>query len=329
MINNKVVLLHNKISENPTIDELDVLEQAEIVEKSLVELGYSTERVAFSFDIKEAVNDLSKIRPAFVFNLFEGLENDGQLISLAPTILDYLKIPYTGCTKEAVFLTSNKVITKKILAAHNIPTLEWVTIYDEECETFIKNERYLLKAVWEDASICLEEDSVVLPESKEHLINLIKNQNNKYQKEFFAERYLHGRDFSTPMLAGKILPSREVLYNNHPDERVRVAGYKAKWEKDTEEYINTTITFEFPESEKPILKHIEQISLDCWNKFGLNGYARVDFRVDKKGNPYVLEINPNPCISDDSLYYDALLVAKIPYTEAIKQIVEDIHYIYS
>ena len=328
-MNNKVVLLHNKISKNPTVDELDVLEQAEIVEKSLIELGYSTERVAFSFDIADAVSKLSEIKPTFVFNLFEGLENDGQLIHLAPTILDYLKIPYTGCTKEAIFLTSDKVITKKILAANNIPTLEWVTIYDEEDNVFVAGERYILKAVWEDASICLEEDSVVLPESKEHLITLIKNQNNKYQKEFFAERYLHGTDISTPLLAGKILPSRKLLYTNHPENRVRVSGYKAKWEKDTEEYINTIITFDIPDSEKFFIKHIEEISLDCWEKFGLNGYARVDCRVDKQGNPFVLEINPNPCISDDSLYYDSLEVAGISYTEAIREIVKDIHYIYN
>ena len=326
--NKKAVILYNKISDNPTIDELDVLEQMKMVKSSLLELGYNIEELPFSFDINESISKLRELKPDFVFNLVESINNDGQLICIAPSVLDHLKIPYTGCTKEATFLTSNKVITKKILSLHNIPTPEWVTVKNEDDNTFIKGERYIIKAVWEDASICLEDNSVVLPESVEHLIQLIKNQNNKHNIEFFAERYIHGRDFSTPLLAGKLLPSREMLFLNHSEEKVKVFGYKAKWEKDTDEYDNTEITFDFNENDKAMIDKIEKLSLECWKIFNLNGYARVDFRSDEAGNPYVLEINPNPCIAAETLFHEALLLANIDYTIAIKSIIEDINYIY-
>src|ERR1035437_9303146 len=116
----KVVILHNKISDNPTKDELDVLDQVKVINGALDKLGYSVETVPFSFELIETMEKLKKINPKFVFNLFEGLENDGQLICLASTILDHLKIPYTGCTKEAMFITSNKVLTKKFMAANGI-----------------------------------------------------------------------------------------------------------------------------------------------------------------------------------------------------------------
>ena len=325
----KVVVLYNKISENPTIDELDVLDQVKVVAESLVKLGYDVEQVAFSFDLNETIAYLKKISPDFIFNLVESIENDGQLICVAPALLDFLKIPYTGCTKEATFLTSNKVITKKIMVSYGILTPEWVTLNDEEDNVFIEGEKYILKAVWEDASICLENDSVVSPKSKKHLIEMIQAQNDKYKKEFFAERYIHGRDFSTPLLAGRLLPSREMLFLKSQEDEIKVFGYKAKWEEETDEYENTEITFDFAKEDEQLLQKLQQISLKCWKKFNLNGYARVDFRTDNSKTPYVLEINPNPCIAPETLFHEALILANIDYTEAIKAIIEDINHIYT
>jgi len=61
----------------------------------------------------------------------------------------------------------------------------------------------------------------------------------------------------------------------------------------------------------------------CWIVFGLRGYVRVDFRVDRDGQPWILEINTNPCISPDAGFAAALAQAGIPYEEAIRRIVED------
>jgi len=327
-MNNKVVILHNKISDNPTIDELDVLDQVKKVNEALIQLGYKTAIIPFSFDLNKAIADIKATNPKFVFNLVEGLDNDGQLITIAPAILDYLKIPYTGCTKESTFLTSNKVITKKMMVAKGIPTAEWVTLKDEKDNVFIKGEKYIIKAVWEDASIGLEEDSVFLPNSKKELIELIKKQNDKFKIEFFAERYLHGRDFSVPILAGKLLPTREMQFLDYDEDRVKVLGYKSKWEKDTDEYDKTEITFEFSKEDAKLLEKIAELSKKCWDEFGLNGYARIDFRTDINSNIYVLEINPNPCIAEDTAFDLALEEARIDYADAIKAIIEDMKVIY-
>ena len=324
----KVVILHNKISDNPTIDELDVLDQVNVVNKALIKLGYQTAIIPFSFDLNKAIADIKAENPKFVFNLVEGLDNDGQLITIAPAILDYLKIPYTGCTKEATFLTCNKIITKKMMAAAGIPTAEWVTVNDEKDNIFIPGEKYIIKAIWEDASIGLEEDSVVSPSSKEELIELIKKQNDKMKIEFFAERYLHGRDFSVPVLAGKLLPTREMQFLDYDEDRVKVLGYKSKWEKDTDEYDKTEITFEFTKKDDELLKKIAALTKQCWDEFSLNGYARIDFRTDIHSNIYVLEINPNPCIAEDTAFTLALEEVGIDYADAIKAIIEDMKVVY-
>jgi D-alanine-D-alanine ligase len=323
-----VAIIHNKISDNPTIDEVDVLSQVKVVNNALQELGYKTEVLHFSLNIEETIKNIKEIKPDFIFNLVESIENDGQLICIAPAIFDYLKIPYTGCTKEAMFLTSNKVITKKIMASNGIKTPEWVTTDDEDDNVFIEEERYIIKAIWEDASICLEEDSVVSPASKEELIKLIKERNEKNNIEFFAERYIHGRDLSTPVLAGTPLSTREVRFVGYEGDRVKVVGYKAKWEEETEEFKTSIMAFDFEDHDREMLDEVSKLAALCWKKFNLKGYARIDFRVDEAGVIYVLEINANSCLSPDSAFYDAICIDGMTFNDAIKNIINDIKYIY-
>lgn len=324
----KVIVLHNKISDNPTTDELDVLDQVKDVNEALIQLGYETAIVPFSFDLNKAIEEIKSHNPKFVFNLVEGIDNDGQLITIAPAILDYLKIPYTGCTKESMFLTCNKVLTKKFMKSNSIPTAEWVTTDGANDNVFLSNQRYIVKATWEDASIGLDEDAVVSPTSKEDLINIIKAKNEKYKIEFFAERYIHGRDFTISMVARKQMPVCEVtFFGYYDDDKVRVFDYNAKWVKDTPEYDNTDIEFEFQGLDS-VIEKMQKIAYDCWDIFNLNGYARVDFRVDEEGNPFVLEINPNPCISRGIMFDKTLQEGKIDYVDGIKAIIEDMKVIY-
>jgi D-alanine-D-alanine ligase len=67
---------------------------------------------------------------------------------------------------------------------------------------------------------------------------------------------------------------------------------------------------------------LQDLARACWGLFGLRGYARVDFRVDPAGRPWILEINANPCLSPDAGYAAALAEAGISYDEAVQRIIE-------
>jgi D-alanine-D-alanine ligase len=67
-----------------------------------------------------------------------------------------------------------------------------------------------------------------------------------------------------------------------------------------------------------------RLARKCWTCFGLKGFARVDFRVDEQDNPYVIEINGNPCISPDSGFIAAAHREGLSNREIIGRIVEDI-----
>ena len=77
-----------------------------------------------------------------------------------------------------------------------------------------------------------------------------------------------------------------------------------------------------PESE--LYKELIRLSRECWECFGLKGFARVDFRVDKNDNPYVIEINGNPCISPDSGFIAAAHNAGLSNKDVIRRIIEEL-----
>jgi D-alanine-D-alanine ligase len=87
------------------------------------------------------------------------------------------------------------------------------------------------------------------------------------------------------------------------------------------EYSDTMRVFDWRAREPALDRTLEQLSKQCWEVFGLSGYARVDFRVDAEGQPYILEINPNPCLEPDAGVAAACEQVGIPYASVIEDII--------
>ncbi len=320
-MNKTVIILFNEITNSSSQDEIDVLEQAEIVFKSLTELGYKPEKMTFSIDIKQTIEKISAFNPLFIFNLVESIESNNEMISLAPLLFNHLRIPYTGAPLDAMFVTTNKVLTKKILKLSEINTANWFML--NELDLLEKNERYIIKPISEDGSVKLDEDSVFSGNDEEY-IERIKTYDASY---YFVEQYIDGREFNLSVLGGKlepeVMPPAEIQFVDYPPEKNKVVGYKAKWIEDSFEYTNTPRTFDFPESDTPLLEKLKRMARRCWNEFGMKGYSRVDFRVDKNGEPFVMEINANPCIADYSGFPAAVKQGGYDYRAMIERIVAD------
>jgi D-alanine-D-alanine ligase len=209
---------------------------------------------------------------------------------------------------------------------HGIKTPEFLT-YDilSENKNLTFKSPFLVKSLWEHASYGLDENTQLLFHTREELLERMKKENNP--RDFFCEEYIHGREFNLSLLAGEngpeVLPPAEIKFN-YPPEKARILGYKAKWEEDSFEYKNTVRTFQFVNQDGILISKLKEISMLCWKVYGLRGYARVDFRVDEKGNIYVLEINANPCISPDSGFIAAAHQSGIYSREIIRRIVDDI-----
>jgi D-alanine-D-alanine ligase len=319
----RIAVIHGDVAAGAGWDEQDVLTQVDCVSRGLAALGHEPVVVPASLNLEAVAQTLTALQPAMVFNLVETLAGKGNLIHFVPSLLDALKIPYTGARTEAMFLTSNKLLAKRWLAAAGLPTPPWFTTAETHEEVQIEGA-WLVKSVWEHASIGLDEDSVLFRADRKRLFAEMDARREALGGACLAEAYIAGRELNLSLLddadGPELLPPAEIRFDAYPPGKVRVVGYRSKWEEGTFEFANTPRTFEFPAQDAPLLAHLKALALQCWKLFDLRGYARVDFRVDGEGRPWILEVNANPCLSPDAGFYAATLRAGLTFPDVLCRI---------
>jgi D-alanine-D-alanine ligase len=207
-----------------------------------------------------------------------------------------------------------------------IATPDWIEQNGFSSQKEISGQ-YLIKSSWEHASIGLDENSLISDTNKANILKEMKLREEKLGGSCYAEAYIEGREFNVALISDKagvkVLPIAEMLFKDYAPDKLKIVDYKAKWEEDSFEYNNTIRNFTFDDDDSRLISSLREISLQCWNIFSLRGYARVDFRVDVNGKPWVLEVNTNPCLSPDAGFAAALEQAEIKYHEAIGLIIDN------
>ena len=244
-------------------------------------------------------------------------------------LLDHLRLPYTGISTDALLTTCNKLLTKRLLTLAGVPTPPWVDLATTRAPAGV--ERWMIKSVWEDSSVGIGPECVVTTHDIDALRREINGVAARLGGETFAEAFIDGREFNVALLARddapggepEVLPPAELQFVDWAADRPRIYDYRAKWEADSFEYQHMQRRFDAPASDASLLAELQRLALRCWRCFRLRGYARVDFRVDASGAPWVLEINGNPCLSHDGNFAATLEWAKIPFVDAVRRILAD------
>lgn len=320
----RALVLLSHIFQDAGPHHLDDLLQAQTVSQALRELGHEVEQFRLGLDLERAKDAIRAMSPELAFNLVESVDGKGNLIHLGPALLESLGLPYTGCPAEALMVCSNKVMAKRILLRAGLPTPRWGTREERSLWSLV-GHTVILKSVWEHSSTGLDETAVIRPTDVTVLQRELAARETMLGGACFAELYVDGREFNVSILEGpegpEVLPIAEILFQGYESGKPRIVSYKAKWEPNSMEYINTPRCFDFQGRETlgPLL---EEFALECWDLFGLRGYARVDFRVDDQGRPWILEVNPNPCISPDAGFLASAREAGLDSREVVKRILE-------
>lgn len=303
--------------------ELDDLVQVAFVCDVLNRLGIEARPLWVDLDMAATKRAILDARAQVVFNLVEGIEGDGSLIHLVPSLLDSLGVTYTGCPSQALFICSNKPLCKTVMRFAGLPTPDWVTTKGGDILTYERGGSFIIKTAFEHSSFGLDENSVTEAKDIEWVRRELERRSRLLGKEFFAEHYIDGREFNVSLLEGpsgvEVLPIAEISFQGYGPERPRIVCFKAKWDPMSFEYWNTPRTFEYEDA--PAIKAaLEPLARKCWELFGLRGYARVDFRFDQQGKPWILEVNPNPCISPDAGFMASVHRAGLSSEETISRI---------
>lgn len=327
-----VALLHNAVSPGSSPDERDVLVQLQVVQQALADLGHQGFALPCTLDLESLREQLVKTGPETVFNLVEALGGFDRLMHLPIALLAALDIPYSGPPAESIMLANDKLLAKHLLRQSNLPTPDWICADDDSPGVCTPGglpagggRTYIIKAIHEHASYGMDATSLVC-DSGVALRDRLRAWHARWKRPCFAEAFIQGREFNLSLLANplarepEVLPVAEIDFSAFPPDTPRVVGYDAKWNADSFEFAATPRRFDFPPADDPLLERLRALACSCWHVFRLRGFARVDFRVDREGQPWILEINVNPCLSPDAGFAAALERARIPFAGAIERI---------
>ncbi len=321
----RAVILHSAVAADAAADEQDTLVQCDTVAEALNALGYEVISLPFIQDPADVTAHLKRLSPGLVFNLVESIGGSGRSIHVAPALLEALGLRYTGCSSHAQRLTSHKLLAKRLMREVGIPTPDWIDSLSLVGKLALPRGAMIIKSVWEHASLGLDAESVV-PTAEQATARLAERV-RQCGGPWFAERFIDGREFNIALLAGQagpeVLPIAEMLFVDFPPHLPRIVDYAAKWDPESFAYQHTERCFPDPQAEPDLLARLTDLALSCWNAFGLNGYARVDVRVDRGGHAWVLEVNANPCLAPDGGFLAAAAQRGLSSTAVIARILDD------
>lgn len=233
---------------------------------------------------------LRQRRPDVVFNMCEGLRGESRE-SHVPSMLEMLGIPYTGSGVLALAITLDKALTKKVLAYHDIPTAKF-KVFASEAGVDARGLEFpvFVKPVHEGSSMgispsCRCEDAAEMRAEIKRLVGL-------YHQPVLVEEFLPGQEFTVGILGNKkpiTFPIMEINFDAVPKEHGRIYSrqFKTDWFEDIYYLCPAPIPAELEAK-------VKETALKTYRVLDCKDLARVDLRLDKKGVPNVLEVNPLP-----------------------------------
>lgn len=298
----KVAVVYNR-PESGIPESEDVLIEIEMVTASIQELGYLSQTFPFGPEREAPLQILAALHdyaPDAIFNLVESIGDDQRLYPAAAALFELAEYPYTGSPFEALLTTTDKALTKGLLSLHGIPTPPWQQ-YRGAIERVTVPPPFIIKPAWEDASVGIDDSSLI--RDPEDLLPKLSALFLRHRRQpILIEQFIDGAEFNVSLLERpdgslEVLPLAEMVFHDWPEDKPRIVNYRAKWDKESFEYRHTIRRFDPPGMP---LEKIRDIGIRCWDAFLLRGYARIDMRLDRQNNPYVIEVNTNPCISQDA-----------------------------
>ncbi|MBE0516475.1 MAG: methyltransferase domain-containing protein [Methanophagales archaeon] len=261
-----------------------------------------------------------------VFNLCdEGFLNVAKRELHIPALLEMLNIPYTGSNPQCLAFCHDKSLVRGIAKEMGIPVPEAVFIKPED-STF---ELYfdfpvIAKPNFGDSSFGITQRSVTY--SPEELTNAISEIRERfgYDKPILVEEFLTGKDLSVGIIGNPpesytVLPIIEEDYSSLPGGLPRICGYEAKWLPDSPYWGIRSVRAELPEE---VERNVVEWSLKLFERLECRDYARFDWRLDAKGNPKLLEVNPNPGWCWDGHMAKMAAIAGMSYAEMLEAILK-------
>ncbi len=304
-MNERVLLLYNQpvlLKDHPDYEsEFEIIETVDIIYGVLNGGGFELSKLGIGNDLRPLLRELRTNPPDVVFNLFEGLADRPFTETVVAGLLEWFDIPFTGCPSESLALARDKQKSKCMMQGAGLPTAPFFSVDRLPVPECPLPWPVIVKPVAQDASVGIEQASVVADQEQlnaraAHIVSRFGSA--------LVEQFIRGREILVSLIekpfhsAGprelEALPFAEIVFT---DPKIwPIYSYDAKWMPTSPEHmtsplkVGVTVKPEWCES-------ILHIARRAYRLLGCRDYARVDFRLTDAGEPFVLEVNPNPYIN--------------------------------
>jgi D-alanine-D-alanine ligase len=289
---------------------------------ALEELGYQHEQLAIFDDLDLLRQKLQTFTPDVIFNLADQFRNNRAFDQHIVSYLAMHGIPFTGCGTTGLTLCKHKAISKKILSYHRIHTPHFVTIPRGKRAVRPAHLKFpiLVKPLKEEASYGISQASFVETDEqfRERVTFLHENTDN----DVIAEEYIEGRELYVSLIGNhrlQVFPIRELVFREVPPDEPKIATYKAKWDEAYRQ--RWGLENRFAEGLEPALvRHIEDVCKRIYHLLTIDGYARLDLRLNAQNELYFIEANPNPVLAPDEDFAQSAMHTGLTYPRLIDRI---------
>ncbi|MCE5195293.1 MAG: D-alanine--D-alanine ligase [Nitrospiraceae bacterium] len=279
------------------------LKSGEAVFNALKSLGYNAVKMDVKADVCEAVKK-EKIDLAFLV-LHGGWGEDGGIQGL----FEVMGIPYTGSDLLSSALAMNKEASKKMFFYHEIPTPKFFVLDKDNYKSQIAYINFefpwVAKPACEGSSVGV---SIIKDKTK---LKSAFDAGFLHGDKLLIEEYIDGKEIHIGILNNSALGGVEVRPS------LEFYSYEAKYTAGLTEYILP------PEVDEKIYKKAADAALAAHKALGCRGATRVDTRIDKAGNPYVLEVNTLPGMTETSLLPKIAKHAGLDFSALIEEILKE------
>ncbi len=305
------------------VEELTPIEEFELMAEQLNKLsGIEAYPLNILDDLGILLKNIKNNKPDVIFNFMELFKENPRLEMNLVGMLELLGIPYTGAPPMALANCQSKVLAKRILNSYGIKTPRFKVI-KKLAKSHKHNLNYplIVKPAFEDASVGIENSSIV--KNLKDLTDRVNYIITLFQQPALVEEFIDGRELNIAVLGDKnpvALPISEIDFSEMPDHLYNIVSYQAKWDPNHEAY-HKTIPSCPARLPKKIENRAKEIALNAFRIMTCRDYARVDMRLSGENQLYVLEVNPNPDLTEGAGFMRSAEAAGYSYVRALKKII--------
>jgi len=320
-----LALVHEHLVPPADTTGIDILEaewkmEYDVIE-TLREVGHEVRVLGTHDNLSGIRTAIEEFKPHIVFNLMEAFADVTTFDQNVVSYLELLRLPYTGCNPRGLILARDKALSKKLLAYHRIPVPDFTVVRRGRKPQLSKRLQFplIVKSLFFEASAGISQASVV--ENAEQLAKRVHFIHENLGTAAIVERFIDGRELYVGVIGNErleTLPVWEMSFDKMPDNRWRIATERVKW--STQYQKRHGIMTDKADLDPALAERIHRIARRAYRALDLNGYARIDFRLDEEGRPQVLEANPNPNLAYGEDFAESAEVHGVSYERLLDRI---------